>query len=148
MKKILILLMLFSFALFNSCATVKSEVNGFFTNLFDGKKTGLDTLIYLNGYYHIDSGRIIFNDYFIFFNDGSIANPVDMRKSKFNNKDTVKYILGWGHYYLINDTIKCQVIHPLGALYYSSTFCTERVMTYQVDFKIINKNQIKLINFL
>jgi hypothetical protein len=101
-----------------------------FTYKYDGKYTGIDTLIDIKGYYSSDWTILPFNpredNNYIFYPDGFFIYS-------FNTK--VKDGL-YGRYILCHDTIKAQLMEHNDGIY-----CPKSEMW----FKIVNKNNISLL---
>jgi hypothetical protein len=130
----------------SSCVpkSIKGIIGNKYTYLFDGKITGLDTMLNLNGYYHTINGGSIGNTYFLFYNDGTYADLIHVINTKQNKSDSIRIINGWGHYIIHNDTIKAQVIEVYGGIIDSGY---TKYIADVVDrwFKIISKDTIQEI---
>jgi hypothetical protein len=120
-----------------TASPIKRLIGNKYTNLLDGKITGLDTMINLHGFYSTVNST---DNLVMFYNDGTFADLIGMKKSN----DSISMINGWGHYYLEGDVIKAQVINAYGGIIVSG------YTKYIVDvvdrwFKIINKDTIQEI---
>jgi hypothetical protein len=115
MKKIIVTMS--AFLLFHSCATIQTwfKPKGF-TYLYDGKYTGIDSLLNIDGYYYSDSTQ----HGVLFYRDGSIASFRSLKSRNFFDKkfyDYNKYLIYYGVYSLgRRDTIKAQTIINLGGM--------------------------------
>ena len=152
MKKIVLILMI-NLLLLVSCGTPISWLaNGKFTNLYDDKYTGLDSIVTIEGYYQntnlTEKGNGSSENNIIFYNDGTILkfNNGALIINKNNEKDSIKGISNWGHYNLFGDTIKAQVINNFGRIYYNS-FTYDPIKIYDNWFIIKDKNTIKEIYY-
>jgi hypothetical protein len=132
-----LIVLLSSIVILNSCIPVpiRFSVGNRFTNKFDGKYTGLDTILNVDGYYNIDN-----KFKYLFYRDGTIVNGGIIDKSKFTSKDTLYYINGWGHYTIKMDTIKAQFIILPGVIWDCCTLAP--VYVFDAWFKILNKDTI------
>lgn len=123
-----------------------------FENRLEGKNTGLDSLIRIDGYYsmkNLDSKDTTYRFNFIFFNDGTYAaqfHPYALPHKNCEYYDWDGYpVFGpyafrvgeWGVYQISHDTIKSQIL-MLGACYVSSS-------GYDRRFKIIDKQTLKYV---
>jgi len=146
MKKIIILLMLFSVAFLNSCDHIKYMVKGNFTNLFDGKLTGLDSLINIDGYYHtIGMGTFTYT-YYMFYRDGTFTSDFCVMSTNIpEDSHVVGKLPGWGHYIISGETIKTQAIVIHGEIYWFGV--TAPILLTERWFKIINKDTLFEIYF-
>ncbi|RPH32187.1 MAG: hypothetical protein EHM93_10225 [Bacteroidales bacterium] len=145
MKKALWLLIL----LVCSCGAPSSLINGF-SYCFDGKPTGIDSIIGVNGLYRgkmvLYDGQILYSSLML-YRDGSIAQelgkvPTDSaliqdyftslgHKGEEMSKKTP---CSWGRYIVSNDTIKVQLI-----VHYSYFDGWD---AYEVHYKILDKRRI------
>lgn len=144
---------------------VSSYIKNNFTNCYDEKNTGLDTLININGYYTIMDGKDrygynaiyvhkidTFYTCFMFFPKGlylglfssgekdltSFFNEVNKCvEKKGTNCGFYKYYF-WGKYQIEADTIITQSINRANSL-------NEFYNPWERKFQIINKNSLKLI---
>lgn len=123
---------------------------GKFTNYYDGKYTGLDTLLNINGYFHNEELNKIGSseENIIFYSDGTLLkfSSLNFKHSKNNGYDTVVYINNWGHYYFKNDTIKAQLIENFGEIIYNS-YTADPIKIYDNWFIIKDKNTIQEIYY-
>jgi|TARA_B110000037_G_scaffold214108_2_gene269517 hypothetical protein len=133
MRKYLILFL--SFFSIIGCIVVPKRVINNFNDCFDGKETGLDSLINIKGFYYlgkdynnISTGEFLFYDNgFVHTRNGEYWLKQDFEDSKYGS---------FGKYTVSNDTIKTYIVSdPLGM----------GVNGYKVWFKIINYNSIELI---
>jgi len=153
MKRIVIFISLASI-IFVSCSfIVPRRIKKEFKYCFTGEKTGLDTLININGYYAPSpdgiiqwNGRILtkdtLNPNYLFYDNGFVTNMIDSRYLLENNKvSSMKrrnlFDGDPGGYVLHGDTIKMQFIE--------SPAIRTRGM-WEVWFKIIDKNTIERID--
>ena len=131
-KNILIGLGLF---FISSCIVVPKRVIKNFKGCFNPKKTGLDSLINIKGFYYlgedydyISTGEYIFYDNgFTERSSGEYWINQDFEDSKYSS---------YGKYTIANDTIKIQII---------SNPVSMGISEYRVWFKIIDYNSIELI---
>lgn len=114
-----------------SCVTSKGVIHEF-TYCFDGKVTGLDTLINTNGYYLNYKVR----DY-IFYNYGFTKTANFEHWKEQVPTESSKYGI-YGVYNVFNDTIKVQYITPPNG---------KTQGKYDVWFKVIDKNTIQMIYY-
>ncbi len=154
------------FFLFTGCAhkPVSKEIKKSFTNRFEGKNTGIGSLIEVDGYYKIwAKGDFVKNfrtnqmDSFflntIFYEDGSFVYnffslegyPKDIngylkQVVKNGNKDEFHFGFYWGIYTLSNDTIKAQYINNASNSYLAPWLGAE------YWFKVRNANTLEIIN--
>ena len=129
-----------------SCVDLYIREN--FTYLFDGKNTGIDTLLHVDGYFiNLDAKCSDYSDSkFMFYRDGTFTNCMFVNKFKNDNvkEETVSMIFGWGRYIIEGDTIKAQtVISPNG--HYFGTIYFYKLYVIEQWFKIINKDTLKEI---
>lgn len=139
MKKLYIIITIAG--IFCSCTIVTKFIKPkSFTHLYDGKYTGIDTMININGYYVNDytDCPIGVSGYKIMFYENGIfcATSAD---------DIQNYFLAdgkyrpesWGSYFLVGDTIKGQTINkgPIDDIARTTTW----------EFKINSKNTITLL---
>ena len=113
MKNIILILLLF--IAFQSCATRKPSD---WKMSIDGKPTGLNNFINLNGFY-ITEGKCGNNsrDAFLFYNNGIFLNIIisekenfiDISKEYFLGMDSLSYV-SWGAYKIVDSTIIAQQI--------------------------------------
>jgi hypothetical protein len=132
-----------------SCGTpIKSLLKGNFTNYFDGKYTGLDTLLNTNGCYRTINTNEDGNRLFIFYNDGTYGSRIlfDFRKLIINLDEKFDDVGAWGHYYISGDTIKAQNIELLGGVF-EDKYTYDLVLENEQWFKIISKDTIAEIYF-
>lgn len=109
MKQLFYLLAILIISLnFISCS-ICSIINDHFGYLYDGKYTGIDTLIDINGYYHILSGASA-PSYIMFYRDGTFASDIFKFKSNNGDEYSIGKIWSWGSYIINNDTIKANAI--------------------------------------
>jgi len=110
-----------------------------FTYKYDGKYTGLDTLIFLDGYYKStgwqtrlqpgDPLREPYHTALMFYRDGLVCSG---RSEIF--RDRSRPVHAWGTYRVYGDTIKCQFISDNGVM--GGVDVTFRI------YRIISKNEI------
>ncbi|MBK5722865.1 hypothetical protein JGH11_18500 [Dysgonomonas sp. Marseille-P4677] len=103
-----------------SCA---SKPKGF-SYRFNGKETGLENLIDINGYYIINEKNSMYCSVFMFYENGlfRFANTsesgVEKVLTSFSSEEKEFYsFIPWGTYYFDNDTIYTQYIQERGLLY-------------------------------
>ena len=142
---------------------ISKEVKGYFTNRFEGKKTGIEKLLSIDGYYQsweekgIDyktGKRDTFFLNVLFYNDGTLLynffkphdyeGNTDMYLKQVAKKwkeDPYYVAFDWGSYILSNDTIKAQYISNAHHAYLAPWDAEEQW------FKIIDKKTIKPIYF-
>ena len=128
--------------LFSSCSYQLWFKPKYFNSLYDGKYTGIDSLIEVVGYYkseiivpkvdtalvmkkYLDSSKP-YVDLYLFYSDGTIietnSRPDDKSCENDVDKDKIQNIkhkhlkFQWGTYRLINDTIKAQFIRDDGPM--------------------------------
>lgn len=105
-----------------------------FTYKYDGKYTGIDTLINIDGYYlqeddiygHPPSKMMFYRDGLFCTTNG---DPI-----KYFQKEKLKYAIDWGRYYIVGDTIKLQVIQDRGLM--------DKVGCHSIQYLIISKTEL------
>jgi len=102
--------------LFSSCSIIVTwfKPKGF-TYLYDGKYTGIDTLLNIDGYFYSDSTQHTA----LFYRDGTAAIFFAPENEEFfdkENKNKFIYIPRWGGYRLYGDTVKTQTILNFGGM--------------------------------
>ena len=133
-------------AFFISCSSM--EPRGF-TYHFDGKYTGLDTLIDIEGYYYFKTeceSKSTVEQMIMFYPNGLLliayAEIPEEISFCFEDNDKVDkcQFSSWGVYQIFGDTITIQKIVNYGPLYGTKLFCQE--------FKILdNKEIINVANY-
>mgnify|MGYP001168281205 FL=1 len=119
-----------------SCIMVPKGVRENFNYCFDGKKTGLDSLININGFYYLgEDYEYLTNGEFIFYDNGFVRSGHGKSWSEQNFDNSIQYG-SYGKYSLSNDTIKMQIISSPEGM---------GVTEYKIWFKIINYNSIEVI---
>ncbi|MFR9166467.1 MAG: hypothetical protein ACLVKO_09730 [Dysgonomonas sp.] len=127
---------------FSSCILIASYTNpSGFTYKYDGRYTGIDTLINVDGYYQsdsiikVESTGISYTYKFMFYRDGLCCMTISDAVKSFQ---TGEYPVRWGTYILAKGIIKTQII--------ADDFGTGKRLVCYYNFKIINGNQIKMIS--
>jgi hypothetical protein len=146
MKRIIVSLALI---IFTGCTfVVPRSVKEEFTYCFDGKKTGLDTLISINGYYAPSpdeiiqwNNRIWTNDTlrpaYVFYDNGFVFCTTGIDYFIENEDHSGRWLGEPGGYIIHGDTIKLQYVEGPGGM--------SRSMG-ELWFKIIDKNTIQRID--
>jgi len=121
--------------LFSSCSIIVTwfKPKGF-TYLYDGKYTGIDTLLNIDGYFYSDSTH----NTVLFYRDGTVAiSSLPKNKEFFDkeNKNKFFYTPRWGRYRLYGDTVKTQTILNFGGM--------ESMRTGFNTYVIKSKNEIE-----
>jgi len=121
---------------------------------YNGKKTGIDSLINIEGYYKMGflnyKERDIYFKNFMFYQDGIFVFDFFDHNNNIpkyfrnivekNDKSFYRYFF-CGHYIISADTIKTQCInHPAPSLE------TDRLV-YEIWFKVIDKNTLQCIYY-
>jgi len=122
-----------------------------FTYCYDGKDTGLDTLLNIDGFFYVknelnsklvpDKSNVgYFNPSYVFHNDGFVHDNayllLDMKRNKWENFTENFTGASFGRYLLCNDTIKFQYVDPPGGMAQGIA---------EVWFKIVDKDNIRPI---
>jgi hypothetical protein len=128
MKKTIVwmFLIIILYALSSCTALRRSFKPSGFTYKYDGKYTGLDTLIDIDGYYksierqsepnpNPDSRITRYHSALMFYRDGLVCYIISDNPWK-TFRDRLYPVRSWGTYKVYGDTIKCQFISDLGAM--------------------------------
>ena len=130
---------------FSSCATIVTWFRpGYFTHLYDGKYTGIDTLINVDGYYYSDPDSNLNINRVMFFRDGSIARTKSKEENEIydkNNKDNNKFTPRWGVYRLERDTIISQFILYFGGAESMGTSLDTYVIKSKSEIEFYSTNK-------
>ncbi len=150
MKKTIvwIFLIILSHALSSCIAFERSFRPSGFTYKYDGKYTGLDTLIDIDGYYksverqaepvpNPYSQVVRYHSALMFYRDGLVCNVTSDNPWK-AFRDRLYPVSTWGTYRVYGDTVKCQFITDLGAM--RGVVVTSRV------YHIVSKTEIEEID--
>lgn len=142
MKTIVIIILSFG-CLFNGCTIFRGiYAPKSFTYKYDGEYTGIDTLIFTNGYYKIQepkydyAGKPFYSN-LLFYENGLVCYAIADNASVIF-KEGLYPVSAWGSYQIIADTIKCQFITDDGVM--SGINISKR--NYIID----SKSQISEIN--
>ena len=148
MKKAVFILIVFSgFAV--SCSSVSRSVKNAFTYCYEGRYTGIDTLINIEGYYSL-------HPILIFYDNGLVVSPIyrdaeQLLRNGFsflqeetknpktiNSKYSIFNFIECGSYIICGDTIKVQLIHK-------SSSINDSWSGYENWYKIIDRNTLLYI---
>jgi len=128
MKKITVCVLLLSFS---SCSIIVTWFKPkYFTAEYDGKYTGIDTMLNIDGYFYSDSTH----DNVVLYRDGTIG-AVIANRDYFSKENKNDYGISWGIYTIKNDTIKAQTILNFGGM--------ENMRTGFNTYIIKSKNEIE-----
>lgn len=125
----------------SSCTIVSKFIKPkSFTYLYDGKYTGIDTMINIKGYYVNDSFDCpigIVTSKVMFYEDGIFCATTADDIKNYLSSDGKYRVENWGSYYLVGDTIKGQTINkgPIDDIARTTTW----------EFKINSKNKITIL---
>lgn len=119
-----------------SCISVPKNVIKKIDYCYDGKNTGLDSLLNLNGFYYLgEDFNYSTNGEFIFYKNGFIQFVTGKYWLEENFDDSTEYG-SYGAYTLSNDTIKAQIISSPEGM---------GVIEYKIWFRIIDFNSLELL---
>ncbi len=147
MKRVVIFIFLV-FIIFTSCTyLVPCGIKKDFKYCLTGEKTGLDTLININGYYAAApgisqwNGRVWANDTlspaYVFYDSGFVFSTTAIDDFIENKKIILLGMVEPGGYVLCGDTIKFQFVNAPGG---------QTRDLVEIWFKIIDKNTIERID--
>ena len=126
---------------FSSCSIIVTWFKpGGFTQRYDGKYTGIDTLLNIDGYFYSDSTQYTV----LFYRDGTIANYSAPQEDKYFDKDTKNkyvYIPRWGVYRLYGDTVKAQTILNFGGMKSMGTGIDTYVIKSKTEIELYSTNK-------
>lgn len=107
-----------------------------FTYRFDGKPTGIDSLINVDGFYAEVNHRCFSS--WTFYRDGTFGGHIRLNYYTRNCQcDSIIEIRSWGKYIISHDTIKVQSIlnfHPYSLINMAG------IHTYEEWYRVINKD--------
>lgn len=138
MKKLYIIITIAG--IFSSCTIVSKFFKPkSFTYFYDGKYTGIDTMINIKGYYMNDSFDcpMSVTPKLMFYEDGVFCETIADDIINYLSSDGKYRAESWGSYFLVGDTIKGQTINkgPIDDIARTTTW----------EFKINSKNTITLL---
>lgn len=128
------------------CSCVSRNIRNNFAYKYDGKYTGIDTIISVDGYYHVINKGDYRDNYFLFYRDGTYASFFVDLDSNTIQKDKLihkRIISGWGSYKICRDTIRTQIIKIWGDLNWTKlAFNNDEVDVFERSFLILSKDTI------
>jgi len=146
MKRVAIFIFLASIIFTNCSFSVPPRIKKEFKYCYTGEKTGLDTLININGYYAAApgitqwNGRIWPNDTlipaYVFYSNGFVFKTTAIDDFIENKKIILRGMVEPGGYVLRGDTIKLQYVNAPGG---------QSRDLVEIWFKIIDGNTIERI---
>lgn len=134
-------------SILNSCYFCWLEADTF-TYRYDGKLTGIDSLINVDGYYETNTYYMA-NANIMFYRDGTLASvfgTAGMGRIK-SDTDSIGNIDGWGQYKICGDTIKTQTIVIAGNIFWGDSFASSPIIVFERWFKIINRDTLLVIYY-